>query len=500
MKVTQRRKVVTRAVSGVDVRSDVVAEADVVVVGGGFVGLATAIALGKSGRKVVVLESRIGADRRFRGELVHPGGARVLEELGILPAVGVGLVRGCRGFAVTSAADDDPMLLDYPVTGAGTPGAFTMHHEDLRGLLLEAIEKQSEITLISGTPAVGVIYDRGAVAGVTTRQNSVVRAGLTVLCDGRFSSLRRDLGFTPAVDLVSYTLVLTPSGIPLPHPGYGHVFLGGPGPVLAYEVAGGAVRVCVDIPLHLAKAYRRREDQIVRSGYVDHLPEAIRGPFVDALRTPGSEMSANVKVMGAPCWAPGLVLMGDSAVCSHPLTAMGMTAGLRDAIALRNELDRGPDQASALYRFERYRQRDVWLRQTFTDSLYQIFSGPDEVNGALRTGLFRHWRGSDRARANTIALLAGDDRRLPTFISEYTKVVFHAMAMPGPGGFRHAVSNRIDLADSVLHVIRGSLAQRRHGWAALLRARVARPGRTRRRRREFGAATAASWSPAHEPR
>ena len=34
----------------------------------------------------------------------------------------------------------------------------------------------------------------------------------------------------------------------LPHPGYGHVFVGGPAPVLAYQIAPHEARVMVDIP------------------------------------------------------------------------------------------------------------------------------------------------------------------------------------------------------------------------------------------------------------
>jgi 2-polyprenyl-6-methoxyphenol hydroxylase-like FAD-dependent oxidoreductase len=470
--------------------ADVVAEADVVVVGGGFVGLASALALGGGGRNVVVLESRTGVDRRFRGELIHPGGVRALAELGILPAIDSGLARRCRGFAVSSTGSGDPLLLDYPAAAGGS-GGLTVNHVDLREVMLDAVAKRSGISLITGASVVGVVRENGVVAGVLTQQNAVVRAGLTAVCDGRFSRLRTELGFTPAVSLLSHTLVFSLPEVGLPHPGYGHVFLGGPGPVLAYEVGGGTVRVCVDVPLRISAMRRCREDQFVRASYLDHLPEAVRGPLVDALRGPDSGVSANVSVMGTSGWAPGLVLMGDSAVCSHPLTAMGMTAGLRDAIALRDELDRCPDQLRALYRFERRRLRNGWLRHTFTDSLYQAFSDDDEVTGAFRRGIFFYWRGSDRARQRSMALLAGDDQRIRTFIAEYARVVSHAIVLRVPGGFRHAVHNRLGLVNRVLRVARVALARRRRALAASLRARAVLSAARRRRRRGAGAATGA---------
>jgi 2-polyprenyl-6-methoxyphenol hydroxylase-like FAD-dependent oxidoreductase len=473
-------------------KSDVVAEADVVVVGGGFVGLATALALGETGRHVVVLEARTGTDRRFRGELIHPGGVRVLDELGLLPRIEAGLIRRCRGFAVTSGGDEDEQLLDYPATATTATdglGGLVMHHMYLREVLLDAVEKRTGISLVTGASVVGVVREQGVVVGVTTRHNSVVRAGLTVVCDGRFSPLRRGLGFTPTVELISHTLVLTSQDVHLPHPGYGHVFLGGPGPVLAYEVGGGTVRFCVDIPQHLASVHRHPDERLLRSGYLNHLPEAIRDPIIDASRRSDAGMCANVSVMGMSSCAPGLALMGDSAVCSHPLTAMGMTAGLRDAIALRDELDGCPDQLTALYRFERRRLRAVWLRHAFTDSLYQAFSDGDEITGELRHGTFIHWRRSERGRARSMALLAGDDQRIRTFIAEYARVVCCAMTRPVPGALPHAVHSRIGLVDRVLRIAREVLARRCsiqvasfHARASLLATRR-RPPTIRRSRR-----------------
>lgn len=470
---------------GASTKSSVAADADVIVVGGGFVGLATALALGSNGRNVVVLESRTGVDRRFRGELIHPGGVRVLAELGLLATLEAGLPRPCHGFAVTSSGNEDPLLLNYPVAAAGATGGLVMCHTDLHRLLLEAAEKSREITIVTGATVTGVVREGGVVAGVTTRPNTVVRAGLTIVCDGRFSSLRRELGFAPDVSLVSHTLVLTTHEIALPRPGYGHVFLGGPGPVLAYELGGGTVRVCVDIPPRLTTMHPRQAEQFVGAGYLDHLPKVLRGPVVDALRSPDSGMSANVSVMGLSCWAPGLVLMGDSAVCSHPLTAMGMTAGLRDAIALRDELDRCPDQLTALYRFDQRRLRDGWLRNTFTNSLYEVFSGGDDVSDALRRGMFRHWRGSDRARQKTMALLAGDDQRLRTFITEYAGVARQAITPPTPDGFPRSAYNRIGLISRFLGVARTVLACRCRVLVALLRARVVLSAERRRTRKQI---------------
>src|SRR5437773_2290363 len=87
--------------------------ADVVIVGGGFVGMAAAAALADGGRRVVVLEARAGKDPRFRGELIHPHGAAVLGELGLRAPLAREGSAPVDGFAVVPGAGCPAVLLPY---------------------------------------------------------------------------------------------------------------------------------------------------------------------------------------------------------------------------------------------------------------------------------------------------------------------------------------------------------------------------------------------------
>lgn len=58
-------------------------EADVVIVGAGIAGCALAVALGKQGRSVILLEKSLRQPDRIVGELLQPGGVAALEKLGI---------------------------------------------------------------------------------------------------------------------------------------------------------------------------------------------------------------------------------------------------------------------------------------------------------------------------------------------------------------------------------------------------------------------------------
>ena len=59
------------------------ADYDVVIVGGGVVGGALAVTLGRQGKRVLVLEKTLGDQPRIVGELMQPGGLHRLEEMGL---------------------------------------------------------------------------------------------------------------------------------------------------------------------------------------------------------------------------------------------------------------------------------------------------------------------------------------------------------------------------------------------------------------------------------
>jgi squalene monooxygenase len=58
-------------------------EADIVIVGAGIVGCAAAVAFGKQGRSVILLEKSWKQPDRIVGELLQPGGVNALEKLGM---------------------------------------------------------------------------------------------------------------------------------------------------------------------------------------------------------------------------------------------------------------------------------------------------------------------------------------------------------------------------------------------------------------------------------
>ncbi|MFT3772214.1 MAG: FAD-dependent monooxygenase [Minicystis sp.] len=258
--------------------------------------------------------------------------------------------------------------------------------------------------------------------GVRTASGEEIRAPLTVVAEGRHSKLRKVLGAAEQTTLLSFTAALLLDEAELPRAGYGHVFLGTWGPILAYPIGGGKVRMCIDLPVDAGKG-QEAVQAFLRDECAASVPEPLRSAMLRALSAQAPEICANHSIQTLRCTAPGVVLVGDSGGCSHPLTATGMTVALNDIRTLAVELDRGPSVDAALARYQHRRYGFVRAREILAEGLYDVFRRGDDGARALRHGLFRYWTSGARARAASLSLLSGHESRLRAFIAEYFSVV-----------------------------------------------------------------------------
>jgi 2-polyprenyl-6-methoxyphenol hydroxylase-like FAD-dependent oxidoreductase len=401
---------------------------DVVIVGGGFTGMTAAAALADGTRRVTVLEARSGADPRFRGELIHPPGVRDLGALGLLDAVRARGGAEVVGFAMLPENRTKPVLLPYDPSARGVERGYAIEHPRMVDAMRAEVAQRHGVEVRVGERVAGVVRDaRGRVAGVRTANGEEIRAGLTVVAEGRLSRLRSELGLEGESRLLSYSVALLAEGAELPHPGHGHVVLGGPGPVLAYPI-GGAVRFCIDVP---ADTDRGREaiTRRLREEYAPKLPALLRDALHRALERGPFELCASQQVRTDRCVVEGAALVGDAGGCSHPLTASGMTLCLNDVRTLARALD-GVDGDvridAALGRYERERYRYARVREILTERLYDIFLGHDPGLRALRSGVLDYWEDTTRAREASMALLSGQRADMVGFAREFARVFGYA--------------------------------------------------------------------------
>jgi 2-polyprenyl-6-methoxyphenol hydroxylase-like FAD-dependent oxidoreductase len=409
--------------------------ADVILVGGGVTGCAAAAALSDGKRRILILEGRPAArphKPRFAGELIHPTGTQVLDDLGFMPALRRAGGVDALGFAVVKdpALGEPPIRLPYGEIPRARPTGFAMEHRDLVEAMRGEAATRPGVELRMGQQVQEVLRDeRGRACGVRTEEGALY-ANLVLCCDGRHSKMRPLLRMPEKARLLSFTVAVHLPGAAavLPHPGYGHIFLGAWGPVLVYPVSERDARGCFDVTADLSGGPAGAAE-LLRREYAPILPPALREIVLASLQHERPQIAASEAIRTESVVVPGAALVGDAGGCAHPLTAAGMTIGFTDAQRLGRLLaplgdfadHRRVDEALRRYEIDRY--RFVRAREILTDALYEVFRGTEPGTRAIREGIFRYWAGSQGARSRSMALLSGADSRLTSFLREYLTVV-----------------------------------------------------------------------------
>jgi geranylgeranyl reductase family protein len=165
---------------------------DVVVVGGGPAGAATALFLRQRGHDVVLVdEARFPRDK-ICGESISPESWRILEAVDAAAAVRRLAPRPIRGMALT-APDGTRFSGDYR---GGRECGFALRRTVLDLVLLRRV-RAAGVEVREETRATSLIVDSGVVAGITCdagRGDETLRARLVIGADGRRSVVARRLG------------------------------------------------------------------------------------------------------------------------------------------------------------------------------------------------------------------------------------------------------------------------------------------------------------------
>jgi 2-polyprenyl-6-methoxyphenol hydroxylase-like FAD-dependent oxidoreductase len=404
-------------------------DADVIVVGAGFAGLVAAASLTESGFRVLVLEALDEPLDSLRGELIHPRGVRSLEALGLSGALRARGAVDVLGFAAYEKPTSPPVMLDY-----GRGNGLGLEHRTILTALRAKLQADARIRFETGARVQSLLYSAGRVAGVRCADGRVFDARLVVAADGRHSKIRRLFGIPTDVSLSSYTIGATLLGDVLPLPRHGHVFVGAPGPILAYPFGEGHVRMCIDVPLEAPHGKDGIVDYI-EARYRKFVPDRIQGPMVESLRRDPLRACANHAIYTHACAVSGGALVGDAGGCSHPLTATGMTTACHDAITLTECLVRHGLTDRGLASYQQRRYGFVRARELFAYSLYEVLRGKGEGPEALRDAVFDYWQ-SPRARQASLDILSGDASSTGAFLGEYTRVVGSAARNLGAFAWR----------------------------------------------------------------
>ena len=332
----------------------------VIVVGGGIGGLATALALARTGLAVHVLErapqfSEVGA-----GLQVGPNAVRVLDRLGVLDEIYASAVFPRRG--VVSSALTGQVLTTLDLGDAfsdrfGYP-YIVLHRNDVLTPLLEACRAHANITL-ENNRAVAQVIDEGAHMRVLCEDGYELTAKLVVGADGLNSRVRRLI----AVDEPVFSgYVAFRAATPIEHHSVAEedrsdvrLWIGPDVHLMQYPVRSGTMYNQVAV-FRTTRKDEGRGDW----GNSDELIERFSG-MCDAVRTTvsahaGSAAYPNFDKNPLSTFVSGrAVLIGDAA---HPMLqylGQGACQALEDGLTLAATLGGQVDDVSGLLHYDALR-------------------------------------------------------------------------------------------------------------------------------------------------
>lgn len=362
-------------------------EADIVIVGAGILGCALAVALGRQGRSVILLEASLKEPDRIVGELLQPGGVQALEQLGLRDCLEEIDAIQVKGYWVSYHGE--PVTLDYPKDTPSSPAPLgrSFHHGRFVMKLRQAALDCPNVTVIEtkATALVTSSYTQQVlgVECVTKDLKDCYFAQLTVIADGYNSKLRKQYHpHTPKARSRFWGLEMIDAN--LPAPSYGHVILSDNPPVLIYQIGTHETRILVDVPENLpsASAQNGGVKGHMRDTVLPSLPEAVQPAFLAALEQGGLRCMPNSFLPASTNRTPGLMILGDALNMRHPLTGGGMTVALNDVCVIRELLspERVPDLGNTslvlkqLKRFHWERKNSSSVINILAQALYMLFA------------------------------------------------------------------------------------------------------------------------------
>ena len=351
---------------------------DVLIVGGGLVGAALAIALGLAGIAAIVVdrdEARVRSDGRSdgRGFAIALGSRRMLDALGVWPAV-AGDAGPILEIRVSERAS--PFFLHYDHRDVGDePLGHMVEAGAMKAALLARLATLKSVRSIAPARVVGL--EPGA-DGVTARlaDGRVIAARLAVAADGRTSRLRGQAGIRLTRRAYGQTAIVCTVGHEFPHEGVAHEHFLPAGPFAILPLKGNRASIVWTERADVAPAMMA----LAADEFLEELGWRF-GDFLGRIELLGRRFAHPLFVQYADRMiAQRLALVGDSAHAMHPIAGQGLNMGFRDAAALaeliveakRTRRDIGA--ADLLERYQQARRFDDALMIAATDGLNRLFS------------------------------------------------------------------------------------------------------------------------------
>jgi 2-polyprenyl-6-methoxyphenol hydroxylase-like FAD-dependent oxidoreductase len=336
---------------------------EVLIVGGGPVGLLLANLLGKQGIRCAVVERRSGPLVESRAIGIMPPSLQVLERLDLATAF------VDAGLRIDTAVVHDERRLLGRVTFCGLPGGYpfilSLPQADTVQLLRERLETFPTVRYFPASSVVGLSQSEAGVSVRLTQggEECVWHASLVVGCDGIRSTVRHLAGIRSVEQDYGCSFLMGDFEDRTGLDAEAHLFFTARGSVESFPLSHRRRRWIVQTDAHTAEP---------GAGFLEDRIQALSGFDVRDSRRLWQSAFSTGSLVCRRYFRERVVLCGDAAHTMSPIGGQGMNTGFADAALLAQTLGvilRRGGSIRALFRqyavsrhraFETARRRAEW--------------------------------------------------------------------------------------------------------------------------------------------
>ncbi len=361
---------------------------DVIILGGGLVGLTLAISLGRHGVTCAVVDpadpvSTMAPGFDGRVSAISSASWKMFEAIGIAPHLKdkncpidrIWVSEGLTGGALDFTPDEDD----------GATG-FMVENRELRLALEKTVQGIADVTRFQPDKPVDVVRDDHGVT-VTLASGKILTGSLLVAAEGRGSPTRQAAGIEVASWSYPHTALVTAIDHEESHGNTAYEIFYVDGPFALLPMLPGTRSAIVwTVPTDKAPAYLK----LPQAAWL-HEAEKRMGGFLGKISLAAPMQSYKLGYhRAARISDKRLALVGDAAHGIHPIAGQGVNLGYRDVAALTEVIVDGmrtglePGDAQLLTRYQRWRALDSISVTMMMDGLVRLFDIPGKPAEVVR--------------------------------------------------------------------------------------------------------------------